>query len=103
MAHWERRAQCLDFLDWALICAARHALSPTTGAGRRTFAAAKPISLTVWVWAGASVSQAGYKAVQKTYKKQLGNVNLDITTFTGGDAGNAEKFSSSAVWPHDTA
>ena len=63
------------------------------GAGRRTFAAAKPISLTVWVWAGASVSQAGYNAVQKTYRKALGNVNLDIKTFTGGDAGNAEKFS----------
>ena len=59
---------------------------------RQTFAAGKPIALTVWVWAGASVSQAGYNAVQKTYKKEFGNVNLDITTFNGGDAGNAERF-----------
>ena len=37
MAHWERRAQCLDFLDWALIAPARARLVAHDGAGRRTF------------------------------------------------------------------
>ena len=58
---------------------------------RKRFSVSRPITLTYWVWAGASVHQAGFNAVKKGFAKDFGNVDLDIVTFGGGDQGVAEK------------
>jgi ABC-type glycerol-3-phosphate transport system substrate-binding protein len=70
-------------------------------ASRPTFAVKKPISLTLWNWAGTSITENQFAAVKAAMGKKYSNVTLDVKTYTGGDAGIAEKLNL-ALTAHTT-